>query len=48
VLLKQFKKREGRCNIPQSHEEDETKLGVRNQTPMRQGSKAEQREGDVP
>jgi hypothetical protein len=28
VLLKQFKKREGHCNVPQSHKEDGANLGL--------------------
>jgi hypothetical protein len=28
ALLQQFKKREGHCNVPQSHKEDEANLGM--------------------
>jgi hypothetical protein len=28
ALLQQFKKREGHCNVPRSHTEDEANLGV--------------------
>jgi ribosomal protein L7Ae-like RNA K-turn-binding protein len=37
ALLKQFKKREGHCNVPQSHTEDEANLGkwVNNQRQLK-------------